>query len=57
MFFRWIIIIAAIILAFLFPAELVDAIRTVDEEKARDYRGRACACFGFLIIFLLLILG
>ena len=54
---KWIAVVGAIILAFLFPAELIDAIRTADETKARDYRGRACACFGFLIIFLLLILG
>lgn len=54
MFLRWIILIAAIILAFLFPAELIDAIKT--EDKDRKYRGRACACFGFLIMFLILLI-
>lgn len=57
MFLRVIVVIIAIILAFLFPAYLIDAIRLVDEEKARDARGKACASFGFLVILLMLILG
>lgn len=57
MFLRVIVVIIAIILAFLFPAYLIDAIRLADEEKARDARGKACASFGFLVILLMLILG
>ena len=38
------------ILAFLFPAYLIDSIRLTDEEKARDARGKACACFGFMML-------
>ena len=50
-------IAAAIILGFLFPAELIDAIRLTDEEEARDARGKACACFGFLVIFFILLIN
>ena len=57
MFLRWTIVIIAIVLAFLFPAWLIDAIRETDEKKARDARGKACAGFGFLFMFLLLILS
>ena len=57
MFLRWTIVIIAIVLAFLFPAWLIDAIRETDEKKARDARGKACAGFGFLFLFLLLILS
>lgn len=49
--------IIAIILGFLFPAELIDAIRLTDEEKARDARGKACVCFGFLVIFFILLIN
>ena len=55
MILEWIVTIGAIILGFLFPAELIDAIRGTDEKKAQGARGKACACFGFLIIFLLLL--
>lgn len=57
MFLRVVVVIVAIILAFLFPAYLIDAIRLADEEKARDARGKACASFGFLVILLMLILS
>ena len=57
MFLRWTIIIIAILLAFLFPAYLIDAIRETDEKRAQEARGKACASFGFLFIFLLLILS
>ena len=57
MFLRWIIVIIAILLAFLFPAYLIDAIRETEEKKAQEARGKACASFGFLFIFLLLILS
>lgn len=51
---KWIAVVGAIILAFLFPAELIDAIK--NEDKDRKYRGRACACFGFLIMFMILLI-
>ena len=57
MLLRGIVIVVAVILAFLFPAYLIDAIRLQDEGKARDARGKACASFGFLVILLILILG
>ena len=46
------ILLAAAILGFLFPAELIDALKSTDEKKARDARGKACICFGFLVILL-----
>ena len=49
--------IAAIILGFLFPAWLVDALKLTDEEKAREARGRACASFGFLVIFFIFLVN
>ena len=51
---KGICIIAAIILGFLFPAWLVDALKLTDEEKAR---GRACASFGFLVIFFIFLVN
>ena len=57
MFLRGTVILITIILAFLFPAYLIDAIRLADEEKARGARGKACASFGFLVMLLMLILG
>ena len=33
-----IILLAAAILGFLFPAELIDALRATEEKKARDAR-------------------
>lgn len=55
---KGICILVAIILAFLFPAELIDALKLEDEEKAREARGKACACFGFMVLLIVwLILG
>lgn len=48
----WIISILIVILAFLFPAELIDALKLTDEEQARNARGKACACFGFMMLLL-----
>lgn len=49
--------IAAILVGFLFPAYLIDAVRLTDEEKARDARGKACASFGYLVIFFILLIN
>ena len=49
--------IAAIIVGVLFPAYLIDAVRLADEVKARDARGKACASFGFLVIFFILLIN
>lgn len=54
---KGILIIIAILLGFLFPAWLIDAIRLTDPEKAQDARGKACAGFGFLVIFFLLLIN
>lgn len=57
MFLRVVVVIVAIILAFLFPAYLIDAIRLTDEEKAQDARGKACASFGILVIILMMLMS
>ena len=49
--------VAAVIVGFLFPAYLIDAIRLTDEEKSREARGKACASFGFLVIFFILLIN
>lgn len=49
--------IAAILVGFLFPAYLIDAVRLTDEEKAKDARGKACASFGYLVIFFILLIN
>ena len=49
--------IPAILVGFLFPAYLIDAVRLTDEEKARDARGKACASFGYLVIFFILLIN
>lgn len=54
---RGIFTLIFIILVFLFPAYLIDAIRLQDEEKARDARGKACASFGCAVILLLILFG
>lgn len=55
---KGICILIAIILAFLFPAYLIDAIRLTDAEKAQEARGKACTSFGCMILLALwLILG
>ena len=50
-------IVIAVILGFLFPAYLIDALRLTEEEKAGEVRGKACACFGFLVIFFILLIN
>ena len=49
--------IAAILVGFLFPAYLIDAVRLTDEETSRDARGKACASFGYLVIFFILLIN
>ena len=49
--------IAAILVGFLFPAYLIDAVRLTDEEKSRDARGKACVSFGYLVIFFILLIN
>ena len=49
--------VAAIILGFLFPAYLIDALKLTDDEKAREARDKACASFGFLVIFFILLIN
>ena len=49
--------IAAILVGFLFPAYLIDAVRLTDEEKAQEARGKACASFGYLVIFFILLIN
>ena len=49
--------IVAIILGFLFPSYLVDALKLTDDEKAREARGKACASFGFLVIIFILLIN
>lgn len=55
--FKGICILVAIILGFLFPAYLIDALKLTDAEKAGEARGKACASFGFLVIFLILLIN
>lgn len=54
---KGICVLFAVILGFLFPAYLIDAVRLADEEKAREARGKACASFGFLMIFFILLIN
>lgn len=49
--------IVAIILGFLVPSYLVDALKLTDDEKAREARGKACASFGFLVIIFILLIN
>jgi len=49
--------VAAIIVGFLFPAWFMDAVRLTDAEKAQDARGKACAGFGYLVIFFILLIN
>lgn len=55
--FKGMCILTAIVLGFLFPAELIDALKPEDKEKAQEARGKACACFGFLVIFFILLIN
>ncbi len=54
---KCICIVIAILLGFLFPAYLTDALKLTDEEMAREARGKACASFGFLVIFFILLIN
>jgi len=54
---KGIMIAIAILLGFLLPAWLIDAIRLTDAEKAQDARGKACAGFGYLVIFFILLIN
>ena len=54
---KGICIIIAMILGFLFPAYLIDALITEDAEKALNARGKACATFGFLVIFFIALIN
>jgi len=49
--------IVAIILGFFFPAYFIDALKLEDAEKAREARGKACASFGFLVVFFILLIN
>jgi len=56
--FPLLISLLIVILAFNFPAKLIDALKLEDGEKAREARTNACACFGFMMLLLVwLILG
>lgn len=52
--FLW---IASIILAFAFPAFLVDAIREQDENKAYKARFFACIAFGVIVLAITVIVA
>ena len=54
---KGICIVITILLGFLFPAYLIDAVKLTNEEKAREARGKACASFGFLVIFFILLIN
>ena len=54
---KGICIIIAIILGFLFPAYLIDALKLNAPEKAQNARGKACAAFGFLVIFFIVLIN
>ena len=54
---KGICILIAIILGFLFPAYFIDAFKLEDAEKAQEARGKACASFGFLVIFFILLIN
>lgn len=50
-----IVIIMAVVLACIFPACLIDAIRSQDEDTAYSARNRACVMFGIIVLCVLLI--
>ena len=54
---KGICIIVAIILGFLFPAYLIDALKSDAPEKAQNARGKAYAAFGFLVIFFIALIN
>ena len=49
------VIIIAVVLACIFPACLIDARRSTDEDKAYDARNKACAMFGGIVLCILLV--
>ena len=49
-------IILATILAFLFPAYLIHAIRC-EEEKATSFKAKACLTFGALVFIVLALIN
>ncbi|MGN0791404.1 MAG: hypothetical protein ACI4NL_00980 [Christensenellales bacterium] len=48
-------IVIATVLGFIFPAVLIDAIRSDDEDKAYSGRENACVIFGVIVFIILLI--
>lgn len=48
-------IVIATVLGFIFPAVLIDAIRSDDEDKAHSSREKACVIFGVIVFIILLI--
>lgn len=49
------VIIIAVVLACIFPACLIDAIRSTDEDAAYSARNRACVMFGIIVLSVLLV--
>ena len=49
------VIIIAVTLACIFPACLIDAIQSTDEDVAYNARNKACVMFGIIILCVLLI--
>lgn len=47
--------VIATVLGFIFPAVLIDAIRSDDEDKAYSGRENACVIFGVIVFIMLLI--
>ena len=53
--FKIILLIFIFTLSCLFPAFLIDAIRTEDENIADDKRTKACVTFAFLVVAIIII--
>ncbi len=53
---EWIIFILDIFLAVMFPGQLVNAIRTPDDDKAEDYTMKAGLLLGGIILLTVLLL-
>lgn len=47
-----ILIVVAAACAFTFPAFLIDAIRTKDEDTAKSARNMSCVTFGILMLII-----
>lgn len=52
----WFILIIAVVLAVMFPAYLIDAIKIQDEQTAKDKKERACLIFGGLVFIVMILL-